>query len=78
MAAVLTFVVIDCWDEPRRLVSAGGIFILLFVLFICSKHPGNVRWRQVLAGLGMQFVFGILVLRWDGGRIFVECISGKV
>lgn len=78
IGAVIAFVVIDCWDEPRRLVSAGGVVVIVFVGTIVSSHPGSIIWRQVFSGLGLQFLFGLAVLRWEGGKNFLECLSSKV
>lgn len=57
VAGVVTFVIIDTWGEPRRLISACGGVILLLVTLILSKHPGDVQWRQVFSGLALQFAF---------------------
>ena len=35
-------------------------------------------WRQILWGLGLQFVFGLIVLRWDVGRSIIDCIGQKI
>eukprot|EP00095_Tigriopus_kingsejongensis_P009513 snap_masked-scaffold624_size122968-processed-gene-0.7 protein:Tk09513 transcript:snap_masked-scaffold624_size122968-processed-gene-0.7-mRNA-1 annotation:"hypothetical protein DAPPUDRAFT_306527" len=45
--AVAIFLVIDAWEEPERLISAGGIVIIVLFGFLCSAHPGHVRWRHV-------------------------------
>lgn len=39
---------------------------LEFTLESCS-YWSQVSWRAVLWGLGLQFVFGILVIRTDPG-----------
>ena len=36
------FVYVDTADDPRRLVSAFGILVLIGLGFIFSKHPGNL------------------------------------
>ena len=36
------FVFVDTADDPRRLVSAFGILVLIGLGFIFSKHPGNL------------------------------------
>jgi len=32
----------------------------------------------VIWGLALQFVFGLIVLRWDFGRNVIQCIADKV
>ena len=52
-------------DEPERLYSLLGVVIILLIGFLFSAHPGHVKWRNVLWGVGLQFTLGLLVLRWD-------------
>jgi len=72
------FIFVDTADDPRRLVSALGILVLVGLGFICSKHPGYVVWRHVVWGLGLQFVFGLLILRWEVGKAVFGCLGRKV
>jgi pyrimidine nucleoside transport protein len=65
LAAVIVFLVIDTADERERLVSALGVVAFVLIAFIFSAHPGHIRWRHVFWGLGLEFVFGLLVLRWE-------------
>ncbi|XP_059058902.1 uncharacterized transporter YutK-like, partial [Achroia grisella] len=80
--AVLTgislFLYYDTRDSPERLISLLGLFLILFVGFIFSSSPGRVNWRTVLVGLTLQFVFGLIFIRWEPGRIALQCFSDKV
>ena len=35
-------------------------------------------WRHVVWGLGLQFVFGLLILRWEVGKAVFGCLGRKV
>uniref|UniRef100_A0A9L0I905 Sodium/nucleoside cotransporter n=1 Tax=Equus asinus TaxID=9793 RepID=A0A9L0I905_EQUAS len=48
-------------QRPEQLISFAGICMFVLILFACSKHHSAVSWRTVLWGLGLQFVFGILI-----------------
>ena len=90
------FIFIDTSGEPRRLVSYLGIWILVLLGLIFSKHPGEksedfiasknkiceilgfIVWRHVLWGLGLQFIMGLLILRWSVGKAVFDCIGNKV
>jgi len=39
---------------------------------------GRIKWRHVIWGVGLQFIFGIIILRWSVGREIFECLGGKV
>ncbi len=75
-AAIAAFVIIDSIDSPERLTSAGGILVFLAFGFVFSAHPGHVRWRHVVWGVGIQFVFGLIVLRWDVSEFRQKNIGG--
>lgn len=78
LAAVIVFLVIDSEGERERLVSAAGVVVFIFIGFLCSAHPADVRWRHVFWGIGLEFTFGLLVLRWEVGRNIFECLGDKV
>ncbi len=42
-----------------------GIVILLGIAFLLSNNKKNVNWRLVIAGLGLQIVFAILILKGE-------------
>ena len=78
LAGIVTFLIIDSRDEPERLMSALGVVILVLIGFIFSAHPAHIRWRSVFWGLGLEFTFGLLVLRWETGATIFQCIGDKV
>lgn len=48
--------------DNMRLVSTFGIFVLLFVGWLCSSNRKLVPFRVIFWGVGLQFVFGFLIL----------------
>ncbi|XP_035685198.1 solute carrier family 28 member 3-like [Branchiostoma floridae] len=61
------FLGLETAKYPDQLVSIGGYVTILLICFLCSKHPGQVRWRPVLWGLALQFCLGLFVLRTSVG-----------
>ena len=78
LLALAVFILVDTADDPSRLVSAGGILVLVLLGLVFSKHPGHVVWRHVVWGLGLQFILGLLILRWDLGKAVFDCLGQKV
>lgn len=76
--AIIVFLVFDTADSRERLMSGVGVVILFIFGWVFSKHPGNIKWRPVLTGLILQFVFGLLTIRWPVGRAILQCVSDKV
>jgi len=78
LGAVVLYLVLDSADERLRLVSAFGIATFIFICWLFSRHPGKVIWRHVIWGMSVQFVFGLIILRWDTGRDVFSCIGNKI
>lgn len=77
LIGAVIFLIVDSRDEPERLYSAAGILVFVFLGFVLSANPAQIRWRHVCWGLGIQFTMGLLVLRWETGRNIFQCIGDK-
>ncbi|KAG7167256.1 Solute carrier family 28 member 3-like 2 [Homarus americanus] len=63
VGAVVIFLLVDAKEEPHRLISVFGIAI---------------RWRHVAWGMGLQFLLGLVILRWPLGQAVFQCAGDKV
>ena len=45
---------------------------------VSSLFVGRIQWRQVVWGVALQFIFGLLILRWNVGREIFSCLGHKV
>jgi CNT family concentrative nucleoside transporter len=53
-----------------RFTGLLGLVVILAVAWLLSNHRRAIRLRILAWGLGLQFLFAILVLRTDFGRVF--------
>ncbi|XP_028734570.1 sodium/nucleoside cotransporter 2 [Peromyscus leucopus] len=67
VVGLILWLALDTAQRPEQLISFAGICMFILILFVCSKHHSAVCWRTVFWGLGLQFVFGILVIRTEPG-----------
>ncbi|XP_032758485.1 sodium/nucleoside cotransporter 2-like [Rattus rattus] len=67
VVALIFWLALDTAQRPEQLISFAGICMFILILFACSKHHSAVSWRTVFWGLGLQFIFGILVIRTEPG-----------
>ncbi|CAH1785449.1 unnamed protein product, partial [Owenia fusiformis] len=65
-------------DRPKNLISAGGTVTIVLLCFLTSTNPAKVKWRPVLWGLGIQLVFGLIVLRWNYGFIAFSWLANQI
>jgi len=75
-------------SAPREAVSLGarlqsffGIFILLGIAWGMSNDRKNVPWRIIGWGLGLQFLFAVLVLKTTPGKklfVLLNDVVGKL
>ncbi len=62
----------------ERLVSLVGIFLLVGLAWLLSEKRREIRWRPVLWGVGLQLVFGAIVLSPAVSDFFYTVINGAV
>ncbi|NXG07617.1 S28A1 protein, partial [Sakesphorus luctuosus] len=67
LAGLIAWLALDTARNPEQLISLGGFCVLVLFLFACSKHHGAVSWRAVFWGIGLEFLFGLFVLRTSPG-----------
>ncbi|XP_076763627.1 concentrative nucleoside transporter 2 [Xylocopa sonorina] len=77
VVAIVVFLVIDTANSRERLQSGVGVVVLFAIGWLFSKHPTRVNWGPVMSGLILQFLFGILTLRWSVGRAILQCVADK-
>ena len=60
-----------------KLISLLGLVVFVGVAWAISSHRKKFPWRVVLCGLGLQFLFGFLILRTSFGKsVFDFCQRG--
>uniref|UniRef100_A0A1B6E3E3 Sodium/nucleoside cotransporter n=1 Tax=Clastoptera arizonana TaxID=38151 RepID=A0A1B6E3E3_9HEMI len=75
---IFAFVIYDSYGYKRRLISFAGIFVFIFIAFIFSKQPILIPWRTVAVGTLMQYIVGLLAIRWNLGRDVFICVGNLV
>ena len=55
----------------QRLISLFGLFAMVGIAWLLSKHRDRVPWRVIGWGIALQLSFGIIVMKTDVGvRLF--------
>ncbi|XP_077378084.1 solute carrier family 28 member 3-like [Festucalex cinctus] len=62
----------------RQLVSFFGLLLLIFLMMLFSKHPFSWSQQALFGGFGLQFVFGLLVLRTSFGLKALDWLGQRV
>jgi CNT family concentrative nucleoside transporter len=55
-----------------------GILAVLLAAYLGSTNRKRIRWRTIAWGLGLQFTFAFLVLRFNYGQQFMSWAGGVV
>ncbi len=53
---------------PERLLGIVGVATMIGIAYLMSNNRKKINWRMVGAGVGLQFVLGVLVLKTPVGR----------
>lgn len=61
-----------------RFTSLLGIAAILGGCYACSSHRKAVKWKIVGWGVGLQLLFGFLVLQYDWGRKIMQAAGDQV
>jgi CNT family concentrative nucleoside transporter len=61
-----------------RLIGLLGIAVMIGIAVLLSQDRRRINWRLVLTGLGLQFVFGLLVLKTSGGRAVFATLGDAI
>ncbi|XP_037691026.1 sodium/nucleoside cotransporter 2 [Choloepus didactylus] len=78
LVGLILWLALDTAQRPKQLISFAGICMFIIILFACSKNHHAVSWRATLWGLGLQFVFGILVIRTKPGFTAFQWLGKQV
>jgi CNT family concentrative nucleoside transporter len=67
-------------DTPlaARLVGLIGLAVMIGLAVLLSYDRRRIPWRLVAIGLGIQLVFGLIVLKFGPGRAFFDIIGRAV
>ena len=81
LAGYLTFVIVDAValrNDPNSLISLGGVCTIIALCTLGSASHRNIRIRPVIIGLTLQFIFALIVLRWDVGQFIFSWLGDEV
>ncbi|KAG0054756.1 hypothetical protein BGZ83_010539 [Gryganskiella cystojenkinii] len=59
----------------QRLISCLGLVVLLSITVLCSKNRKAISWRIVWTGIFMQYLLGLLIIRWSVGYNVFQFIA---
>jgi pyrimidine nucleoside transport protein len=76
--AVIVFLAVDVGSDYKRLTSAAGMAIIILLSWLTSTNPARVDWRPVIWGIGLQFLLGVIILRWEPGYYFFRFLGEQV
>ena len=61
-----------------QLISFFGIFVLLGIAWLFSKHKKKINWKTIGVGVLMQFVFALIILKSPPGKAFFSFMNDVI
>ncbi len=58
-----------------RVVSFVGIFFMLFIAFLLSENKKEIKYKPILGGILLQFIFALLILKTTTGKEVFQYIE---
>ena len=62
----------------ERLVGLIAIAVMIGLAVLLSYDRRRIKWRLVAIGLGMQLLFGVIVLKTGPGKVFFDAVGRAV
>lgn len=59
----------------QRLISCLGLVVLLLITTAFSKNRKAISWKIVWTGIFMQYILGLLIIRWSVGYDIFQFIA---
>ncbi|KAF9127758.1 hypothetical protein BGW39_005650 [Mortierella sp. 14UC] len=59
----------------QRLISCLGLVVLLCITVLCSRNRKAISWKIVWTGVFMQYILGLLIIRWTVGYDVFQFIA---
>uniref|UniRef100_A0A0B7BBS2 Concentrative nucleoside transporter C-terminal domain-containing protein n=1 Tax=Arion vulgaris TaxID=1028688 RepID=A0A0B7BBS2_9EUPU len=79
VTGVMAWILIDkAITEPRNLSSVPGLIIIVLVCLMFSTKPDKINYHTVYWGLGLQFIFSLLVLKWEFGKNAIVWLQSRL
>lgn len=61
-----------------RFIGVIGFIVLLGLAVLMSNNKRKINWRTVLTGIGLQFLIGILLMKWNAGAQGIKVVADKI
>jgi CNT family concentrative nucleoside transporter len=62
----------------ERLIGLLGMATMLVLAWLLSRNRKAINWRLVASGIGLQVLFGVIVLKTSGGRAVFRWVGELV
>ena len=56
----------------ERFISVIGLLVMMLIAWLISADKKKMNWRLIVSGVGLQIVFGLLILKTTPGEMFFE------
>ncbi|CAF0726574.1 unnamed protein product [Brachionus calyciflorus] len=78
IAVAIVVYLIFSVTQAYNLVSLTGLAMFVLVSILISAHPAEINWRILVAGLEIQFILGVFLMRTEFGYQLFKFLSNQV
>jgi hypothetical protein len=75
LIGIMVIIIAATVRDGRNLVSLFGLFVFLGFTWLISWKPKKVKFRPVVGGIFIQFIFGYVVIRTSWGLDAIEFLA---
>lgn len=78
LSLFVLFFVLHLMEEPLRIISFSGLFVILGTCFLWSEDRSKVSLRQVAGGLLLQMMLGSFIMKTQVGYDLFDWLGAEV
>ncbi|KAK3764956.1 hypothetical protein RRG08_045758 [Elysia crispata] len=64
--------------NPTNMRAVPGLFLFCVLCLLISSNPAKINWHTIFWGVGLQFLFALIILKFDVGKEAILWIQSRV
>lgn len=64
--------------DSTNMRPVPGLFLFCLVCLLISSNPAKINWHTIFWGVGLQFLFALIILKFDFGKNMILWVQSRL